>query len=539
MHSLAQSNFDFIIVGSGSAGATLAARLSQSGRYQVCLIEAGGKDSSPFIHVPFGLAALARLKKLNWNYNTLPQTHLNNRQMFWPRGKTLGGSSSVNAMCYIRGDKRDYDDWQQQGAKGWGWNDVLPYFKKSQDQQWGESELHGTGGPLTVSDLRYVNPLSEQFVQSASEVGLPQVDDFNSEQRIGLGVYQVTQRAGQRCSTAKGFLTEAKSRKNLHILTEALVEKVIIKQGVATGIRLKHNNQSLTLSAKKEVVLCAGAINSPQLLMLSGIGDSQQLNQHGIETLVDLPGVGQNLQDHLDAIVQHKTQVAEGYGLSWRSIPNYLKSGWDYMTQRKGWLSSNIAEAGGFVKSSYANGAADMQLHFLPAILDDHGRNLVQGYGFGLHVCCLYPKSSGEITLQSSDPSVAAAIDPRYLSHEQDAMVMLEGVKLARKILNSSVFSQYASREFLPGEEIQSDADILAFIRQKSETIYHPVGTCKMGDPTAKDTVVDPELRVKGVKGLRVVDASVMPNLIGGNTNAPTIMIAEKAADMIQQQHSK
>ena len=537
MHSLAQSNFDFIVVGSGSAGATLAARLSEQGKYQVCLIEAGAKDTSPFIHVPFGLAMLARLKHINWNYNTVPQTHMEGREMYWPRGKTLGGSSSVNAMCYIRGDKRDYEHWEQQGAKGWGWQEVLPYFKKSQDQQWGASELHGVGGPLSVSELRYVNPLSRQFVQSAEELGLAQVEDFNSEQRIGLGVYQVTQRQGQRCSTAKGFLSEAKNRKNLHILTEALVEKVLVKQGVATGIRVKHNNQSLTLSARKEVLLCAGAVNSPQLLMLSGIGQGKQLQQHGIEPVVELPGVGQNLQDHLDAIVQHRSQVAEGYGLSWRSVPDYIKSGWDYLTARKGWLSSNIAEAGGFVKSSYANGSADMQLHFLPAILDDHGCNLVKGYGFGLHVCCLYPKSRGHISLGSSDPAAPAVIDPNYLSHEQDAMVMLEGVKLARKILQSSGFKRYPSEEFLPGEGVVSDEDILSFIRQKSETIYHPVGTCKMGNVDDETTVVDCELKVKGVKGLRVVDASVMPSLIGGNTNAPTIMIAEKAADMIKDEY--
>lgn len=537
MHTLSQTQFDFIIIGAGSAGSALAARLSENPQHSVCLIEAGKKDKNPLIHIPFGLSLLSRVKGIGWGYSTAPQAELNDRELHWPRGKTLGGSSSVNAMIYIRGAKEDYENWQSHGAEGWGWDAVLPYFIKAENQQHGASEYHGENGPLSVSDLRHKDVLSESFVRAASEIGEQTVDDFNGAQREGLGFYQVTQQGGQRCSSAKAYLTDALSRPNLTVITEALVENIVIEDKVAIGVKLSQKGQSITLGADKEVIVSSGAINSPQVLMLSGIGPKKHLSEHGIECLVDLPGVGQNLQDHLDALIQHRCDAKEGYAVALSAIPKYVKSVFQYMFKRKGLFSSNIAEAGGFVQTQYANGIADIQYHFLPAILLDHGRKTAFGYGFGLHICCLYPKSRGEVRLQSTDPSQSAVIDPHYLEHEYDQKVMIEGVKKAREILATSEFTQYKSREIGPGPEAQTDEEILAFIRKRSETIYHPIGTCKMGKVEDPNTVVDSELKVKGIKGLRVVDASVMPSLISGNTNAPTIMIAERAADIIKRDY--
>jgi choline dehydrogenase-like flavoprotein len=539
MHNITNTQFDFIIVGAGSAGATLASRLSENRQFNVCLIEAGGKDKSPFIHIPFGLAFLSRITNLGWMYDTTPQSELNNRELFWPRGKTMGGSSSVNAMCYIRGAKEDYDNWSELGATGWDWDSVLPYFKKSENQQHGADEYHGEGGPLSVNDLLHVDPLSNNFVDAAEEVGLPKVTDFNGPQREGLGLYQVTQKGGQRCSAAKGYLSEVYDRPNLTVLTKALVEKVLLTDGVATGVKLQLNGKTLELQASKEVIVSAGAINSPQILMLSGIGPQAHLVEKGIESLVDLPGVGQNLQDHLDAIVQHRCEAKVGYAVTFGSIPGYIKAAFQYLFKRKGMLSTNVAEAGGFAKTKYANTLADIQYHFLPAILLNHGRTTAFGYGYGVHVCCLYPKSRGEIRLRSSDPADKALIDPKYLTHEDDKKVMIDGVRKAREILATSVFDQYQSREIGPGPQAQNDEEILEFIRKRGESIYHPIGTCKMGQVEDPTTVVDEKLCVKGVKGLRVVDASVMPSLIGGNTNAPTIMIAERTADLIKQHYAK
>lgn len=537
MLQTSQTEFDFIVVGAGSAGAAVAARLSENPQVKVCLLEAGGPDKSPLIHIPFGLSLLSRAVSLNWNYDTEPQSELNSRALYWPRGKTLGGSSSVNAMCYIRGAKEDYDHWASLGAKGWDWESVLPYFKKSECQQHGASELHGDSGPLQVNDLRHTNVLSESFVKAANQTGEPLISDFNSEQREGVGFYQVTQANGQRCSAAKGYLTPILGRENLTVITHALVEKVVIENGAATGVLYQVKGHQHFAKANKEVILSGGAINSPQLLMLSGIGPKEQLQQHGIETIVDLPGVGQNLQDHLDAIVQHRCKAREGYAVAFGALPMYVKSAFQYLFKRKGVFSSNIAEAGGFAKTQYANGLADIQYHFLPAILLNHGRTTAFGYGYGIHVCCLYPKSRGEIRLRSAKPEEPAVIDPRYLSHDDDKKVMIDGVRKARKILAAQEFAQYQSVEIGPGPEAQSDEEILDFIRKRAETIYHPIGTCKMGDLADETTVVDPQLKVKGVTGLRVVDASVMPTLIGGNTNAPSIMIGEKASDLILQQH--
>jgi choline dehydrogenase len=537
MQKLSQTQFDFIIIGAGSAGATLAARLTENNQFSVCLIEAGGKDTSPFIHIPFGLAFLSRMTNLGWEYDTEPQSQLNDRSLFWPRGKVLGGSSSLNAMCYIRGVPEDYDRWNDMGAEGWDWQTVLPYFKKSEKQQHGESEMHGADGYLSVSDLRHTNPLSNTFVDAAEQIGLYKVTDFNSLDREGLGFYQVTQENGQRCSTAKGYLTPALTRSSLTLLTKALVEEIQIIDGVATGVKLQLDGQSIELTANKEVLLSAGAINSPQILMLSGVGPKEHLAENGIKVKVDLPGVGQNLQDHLDIIVQHHCKNRDSYSISLALIPRYIKNTFNYLFNRQGIFTSNVAEAGGFDKTQYAADIPDIQYHFLPAILLDHGRTTAFGYGFGVHVCGLYPKSRGEIRLRSNKPNTPAVIDPHYLEHPDDQKVMIDGVRRARKILAAPSFDKYESWEVGPGPEAQTDEEILAFIRENSETIYHPIGTCKMGDISDVMTVVDSQLKVKGIRGLRVVDASVMPSLVGGNTNAPTIMIAERCADLIKQEH--
>ena len=536
MQQISGQEFDYVIVGAGSSGAALANRLSEDPSVSVCLLEAGGKDKHPLIHIPFGLSLLSRVRSVNWDYNTEPQAHLNDRKLYWPRGKTLGGSSSVNAMCYIRGAQQDYDDWAELGATGWDWQSVLPYFKKSQDQQRGPSELHGVGGPLGVDDLRHTCEMSQTFVQSAHQLDVPVLEDFNGSERDGLGFYQVTQVNGQRCSAAKGYLKPAFGRKNLTIKTKVMVEKVLFEDKRAVGVQLREKKQGVTIKAKREVLVCGGAINSPQLLMLSGIGPQDHLKDKGIHPIVDLPGVGQNLQDHLDAIVQNHCEAKKGYAVALSALPQYIKATFQYAMKRLGIFSSNIAEAGGFVRSSQATDRPDLQFHFLPAILQDHGRQTAFGYGYGVHVCCLYPKSRGSITLASSHPADHPVIQPNYLDAEEDRQVMIDGVRQARKILSDRGFAQYQGTEWIPGKDTQTDEEILAFIREKAETIYHPIGTCKMGSADDEMAVVDPELKVRGVEGLRVIDASVMPTLIGGNTNAPAIMIAEKAADMIKQE---
>lgn len=526
--------FDYVIIGGGSAGAVLAARLTENPLIRVCLVEAGGSDRNPLIHIPFGLSLLARFDSIGWGYNTQPQRELDDRELFWPRGKTLGGSSSINAMCYIRGQAEDYDNWAAQGAHGWDFESVLPYFKRAENFCGGADEFHGVGGPLDVNNLRHTAEVSDAFVKSAGYVGLPVREDFNRRNREGLGYYQVTQRNGQRCSTAKAYLSDARQRGNLSIIMSALAERVLIKQQRAIGVQVRCKGKAMRLMASREVILSAGAINSPHLLMLSGIGPAAELEDKGIYVQQDLPGVGKNLQDHLDAIVQYQTKQPLGYPVAARMLPRYVKAAYRYLFKRDHIFSSNVAEGGGFVRSSLATTMPDIQCHFIPAILQDHGRRFAYGFGYGLHVCALYPKSRGEITLQSNHPADHPAIQPNYLTDSHDLTVMTDAVKWAQTILTSEPFKQYQGYLSIGDHRLDSDQDIAEFIRERAETIYHPVGTCKMGPENDPMAVVDTKLRVRNVTGLRVVDASIMPSLVGGNTNAPVIMIAERAAEWIR-----
>ena len=523
--------YDYIIVGAGSAGCVLAHRLSEDSSVRVLLLEAGPRDWHPFIHMPAGLAKLVGKKGVNWNYDTAPEPALDNRRLWWPRGKVLGGSSSINAMCYTRGVPRDYDEWAEFGADGWGWSDALPYFKRSEGNERGADALHGGDGPLKVGDLRHVNPLSQVFVNAAAQAGHARNPDFNGATQDGCGLYQVTQTNGARCSSAVGYLDPVKSRPNLKIITGALARRITFEKGRANGVVYTVGGRAFCEGAAREVLLCGGAINSPQLLMLSGLGPAAHLRQHGIEVLADLRGVGANLQDHLDiCTLQHCTRP-----ITYDHISD-IAIAWNFYLHRRGAGTSNIAEGGGFARTHLAaDERDDVQFHFIPAMLDDHGRHRLKGNGYTLHACNLRPHSRGRILLNTPNAADHARIEANYLSDADgfDLKMMIECVRLSREIFAQPAFAPYRGAEIFPGAGAQDAPAIVAFIRAKAETVYHPVGSCRMGHADDVDAVVDPQLRVRGVEGLRVVDASVMPKLIGGNTNAPTIMIAEKAADMI------
>jgi choline dehydrogenase-like flavoprotein len=522
--------FDYIIVGAGSAGCVLANRLSANPNVRVCLLEAGPKDWSPLIHTPLGVAAILPSKHVNWAFDTVPQPGLNGRIGYQPRGQTLGGSSSINGMIYIRGHRTDFDDWATLGNAHWSFDDVLPYFRQSENHHAGASALHGSAGELYVGKAQS-HPASEAFIAAAVAAGHRYNPDFNGSEQEGVGPYEVTIRNGRRWSTATAFLKPIRDqRKNLTVLTDAQAERVLLKGKKAHGVLVQHKGKSLTLQARKEVLVSAGAFGSPQLLMLSGIGAQGDLRPHGIALQHELPGVGQNLRDHPDVVQCYTSPDSTLPGFSLKGGLHMGKELLKYMNKKTGTFASNCAEAGAFLKTDPSLNRPDIQLHSVISLVDDHNRTLHWGHGLSCHICVLRPKSIGSVSLNSADPAAPPRIDPNLLGHDDDVQTLLKGYRMARTIAEQAPMARYKLKDMF-SLGLHSDEQLIEVLRQRTDTIYHPVGTCKMGTDDA--AVVDDRLCVHGIEGLRVVDASIMPTLVGGNTNAATIMIAERAAEWI------
>ncbi|MBV9459033.1 MAG: choline dehydrogenase [Bradyrhizobium sp.] len=527
------AEFDYVVVGAGSAGCVLANRLSANGKHSVLLLEAGPRDSNIWIHVPIGYGKLFKEKTVNWMYQTEPEPGLHGRQVFQPRGKVLGGSSSINGLLYVRGQHEDYDRWRQRGNVGWGHDDVLPYFKKAENQCRGADEYHGTGGPLSVSDWRHEDPLSEAFVKAAVESGIPFNPDFNGKTQEGAGFFQTTTHRGRRASSAYSYLRPALSRSNLKVETSALAQRILFDGKRAKAVEYNQNGNLRTARARKEVLVSSGAYNSPQLLQLSGVGPADLLKSHGIDVVLDAAGVGNDLQDHLQ--VRLVTRCAHKITLN--DIVNHpvrrVMAGARYALARSGPLTIAAGTSGAFFKTNPRLASPDIQIHFIPFSTDKMGEKLHSFSGFTASVCQLRPESRGSLKIRNADPSAPPEIRINYLATETDRAAFVDGFRILRKILAAPALKPYSVEEIYPGVKATSDEDLLDYCRSTGSTVYHPTSTCRMGnDPLA---VVDQRLRVRGIEGLRVVDASIMPDLMSGNTNAPTIMIAEKASDMILQ----
>lgn len=532
--------FDYVIVGGGSAGSTLASRLSEDPAITVCLLEAGGKGDGLLVRAPAAVVAMlpGRPKINNWAFETIPQRGLNGRKGYQPRGKALGGSSAINAMLYVRGHAKDYDEWADLGCDGWNWDAVLPYFRRAENNERGADAAHGGSGPLQVSNQKSPRPITRAFIEAGQALQIREVADFNAGDNEGIGEYQVTQfhakdKNGERCSAAAAYLHPVMNRKNLTVLTKAQASRILFEGKRAIGVAYRQNGQDKQVMARNEVVLCGGAFNSPQLLQLSGVGRPEDIAPHGIDMVHELPGVGQNLQDHLDFTLAYKSKDRDNFGISLPGSLSLLKHISEWRKTGRSMIATPFAEGAAFLKTESHLDRADIQLHFVISIVDDHARKLHMGHGFSCHVCVLRPKSRGSVGLTTSDPMAPPRIDPQFLADPEDLAVLIKGVRKTRQIMQTAPLADYIHKELFIKEE-PDDAALERHIRARADTIYHPVGTCKMGQDDM--AVVDPELKVRGMEGLRVVDASVMPRLIGGNTNAPTIMIAEKAADMIRGQ---